>query len=124
MNATYGPYSPVRQAGDWYYLSGQVGVDPHTGGASADVREQTRQVLENIKRLLGQHQLRPADVVKTTVFLRHIEDFAPCNDIYVEFFPEPRPARSCVAVACLPRIATEELLVEIEAVAYKSGAAL
>ncbi|HSH55202.1 MAG TPA: RidA family protein [Candidatus Limnocylindrales bacterium] len=123
MNKTYGPYSPVRRVGDWYYVSGQVGIDPHTGSASADVHQQTRQVLENLNRLLDQHRLQPIDVVKTTVFLRNIEDFAACNDIYVEFFPEPRPARSCVAVASLPRIGTEELLVEIEAVAYKSGAA-
>lgn len=114
----FGPYSPVRQAENMYFVSGQVGVDAHKK-APEDVVGQARQALENMKTVLESADLTMDNVTKTTIFLKDIDDFAAVNDVYVEYFPEPRPARSCVQVAALPKVADNELLVEIEAVACK-----
>lgn len=120
MNETYGPYSPVRQAGDYYFISGQVGVNPATKQAAAGIAEQTHQALTNLQAVLQPAGLSLEDVVKTTVFLTNMEHFTEVNSVYVEHFTSvPRPARSCVGVAKLPNVAHNELLVEIEAVAYK-----
>lgn len=123
MNQThFGPYSPIRQAGSMYFVSGQVGVDPATKDAMTDVVGQTNQALTNLDRTLKTQGLSLKDVVKTTVFLTDMADFEAMNDVYVSFFDEPRPARSCVAVAELPRVARDvALCVEIEATAYKGG---
>lgn len=118
----FGPYTPVRKAGDYYFVSGQVGADANKH-AEPDIAAQCRQVCANLDSVLSSTGLSAADVVKTTVFLKNMNDFAAVNDIYVSFFPEPRPARSCVAVAALPNVADNELLIEIEAVAYKEGEA-
>ena len=120
MTQAYGPYSPIRKSGNLYYLSGQVGVNPITKKAAKNIKAQTKQTLRNIKSLLAANQLKVDNVIKTTIFLTDINDFRPVNAIYVDFFNEPRPARSCLEVSALPKVANEKLLVEIEAIAYKN----
>lgn len=120
MSQTFGPYSPIRKAGNTYYISGQVGVDPVTKTAATDVQAQTQQVLQNMQALLAANGLAMDDIIKTTIFVVNISDFAEINSIYETFFAPPRPARSTVGVKELPRVAGDTaLLVEIEAVAYK-----
>ena len=109
-----GPYSQAIQVGNVVYTSGQLPVDPMTGSlAEGGIGEQTRQSLSNVQAVLEAAGLGMADVVKTTVFLADMGDFAGMNAVYAEFFPEPFPARSAVAVKTLPKGA----LVEIEVVA-------
>ena len=109
-----GPYSQDIQAGDFVYTSGQLGLDPQTGAfPEGGIKEQARQSLNNVKAILEEAGLSMANVVKTTVFLANMEDFAEMNSVYAEFFIEPYPARSAVAVKTLPKNA----LVEIEVVA-------
>ncbi len=117
---TYGPYSPIKQAGNTYYISGQVGIDPATKMAKADIASQTSQTLDNLVALLKEHNLTTEYVVKTTIFVTDMLYFAAVNDVYQTYFDPPRPARSTVAVRELPRLADVPLLVEIEAIAYKS----
>lgn len=117
--STYGPYSPIRQAGSIYFISGQVGIDPKNNKAGPSIKQQTSQTLVNLKTTLSQRDLQLDHVIKTTIFLKNMEDFYAMNKIYETFFTEPRPARSCVEVAGLPKLADNELLVEIEAVAHK-----
>lgn len=117
--ATYGPYSPARQAGNLYYVSGQVGMDPTTKSAPAGVAEQTTIVLQNLRHALQTVGLTMNDVIKTTVYVTNMADFSVVNKVYVTYFAEPRPARATVGVADLPHLADVPLLVEIEAVAYK-----
>jgi len=104
-----GPYAPIVEAGEWLVLSGQIGL---AGGSLVEggVQAQARQALVNVKALLEGAGASLADVVKATVFLAHISDYALVNDVYVEAFGDHRPARSAVAVAGLPLGA----LVEIE----------
>ncbi len=113
--AAVGPYSAGIDAGSTVYLSGQLGLDPATGVLAEGVEAQARQSLANIGALLEAAGLGYADVVKTTVLLANIDDFACVNEVYAEVFPEPFPARSCFAVAALPKGA----LVEIEAIAAR-----
>jgi 2-iminobutanoate/2-iminopropanoate deaminase len=113
MTKAVGPYTPVVRAGDWLVVSGQIGVRDGalvTGGTQAELR----QALDNIRALLEGEGASLADVVKTTVYMRHIDDYAPMNDIYMEVFGDHRPARAAVAVAGLPLGA----LVEVEAWAF------
>ena len=119
MPTTFGPYSPLRQAGEHYFTSGQIGVDQTTKTAPADVSAQTSAALTNLSSVLNTAKLHLDDVVKTTVYLTDMGDFAKMNEIYLQFFAEPRPARTCVAVAELPRVADVSLKVEIEAVAMR-----
>lgn len=108
-----GPYTPAVRAGEWLILSGQVGAVNGklvAGGFSAELR----QALTNLQGLLEANGASLADVVKTTVFLTHLNDYGRMNDIYVEAFGDHRPARSAVAVAELPLGA----LVEVEAWAH------
>lgn len=121
MSATYGPYSPIRQAGNYYFISGQVGTETNKT-VSQHVEKQCRQAFENLQNILESAALTMKDVVKTTVFVTNMADFTTINDVYMEYFSEPRPARSCVAVAELPRLANNPVLVEIEAIAYKEAA--
>ncbi len=116
----YGPYTPIVQAGDLFFVSGQVGIDPSGGQAAAGADEQTHQVMKNLQAVLATANLSLADVVKTTVFLKNMADFQAVNEVYQTYFFEPRPARSCVEVAALPTIGDVELLVEIEAVAFRN----
>lgn len=112
-----GPYSQAIRTDTLVYTAGQVGIDPSTGElVSADVEEQTRQLLKNMQNVLEAAGSNIANVVKTTVFLKDMNDFAKMNSIYAEVFGENPPARSTVAVAGLPKGA----LVEIEAVALLS----
>ena len=112
--AAIGPYSQAIQVGNLVYTSGQIPIDPATGVfVEGGIREQTRQSLLNVKAILEEAGLTMSDVVKTTVFLADMNDFADMNAVYAEFFVEPYPARSAVAVKMLPKGA----LVEIEVVA-------
>lgn len=117
---TFGPYTPIRQAGDLYFVSGQIGVDPETKQAAVSISEQTHQVFKNLEMVLGNANLTLGNVIKTTVFLDNIDDFAAVNDIYVGYFNGLPPARSCVAVSSLPKVADQKILIEIEAVVYKA----
>jgi 2-iminobutanoate/2-iminopropanoate deaminase len=117
---TYGPYTPVRQAGNVFFVSGQIGMDTATKTAPEDISAQTDQALHNMKAVLKNAGLNMDDVVKTTVFLTDMGNFAAVNAVYEKHFEAPRPARSAVAVRELPRVAgSTQLLVEIEAIAYK-----
>ena len=112
--AAIGPYSQAIQVGNLVYTSGQIPIDPATGQlVEGGIKEQTRQSLTNIKAILEEAGLSMNNVVKTTVFLADMNDFADMNSVYAEFFSEPYPARSAVAVKTLPKGA----LVEIEVVA-------
>lgn len=112
--AAIGPYSQATKSGDTLYLSGQIGMDPATGElVSADVKEQAAQALANMKAVLAEAGATPADVTKVTVFILDMADFQAVNAIYAETFGSEPPARSCVAVAALPKGAR----VEIEATA-------
>ena len=112
--AAIGPYSQAIRVGNLVFSSGQIPIDPATGAfAEGGIKEQTRQSLSNVKAILDEIGLSMSDVVKTTVFLADMNDFVDMNSIYAEFFSEPYPARSAVAVKALPKGA----LVEIEVVA-------
>ena len=112
--AAIGPYSQAIQIGNLVYTSGQIPIDPTTGKfAEGGIKEQTRQSLLNVKAILEEAGLTMKNVVKTIVFIADMNDFADMNANYAEFFSEPYPARSAVAVKTLPKGA----LVEIEAVA-------
>ena len=114
--AAIGPYSQGVAAGNTAYFSGQLPIDPATGEfAGADIASQTRQSLTNMKAILEANGMTMADVVKTTVLLADIGEFAAMNQVYAEFFAEPYPARAAFQVAALPRGAK----VEIEAIAVK-----
>ena len=112
--AAIGPYSQAIQVGNLIYTSGQIPIDPATGNfVEGGIKEQTRQSLTNIQAILEEAGLAMGNVVKTTVFMADMADFADMNSVYAEFFSEPYPARSAVAVKTLPKGA----LVEIEVVA-------
>lgn len=120
---TYGPYTPVRSAGNFLFVSGQIGVDPSTKIAAHDITEQTNQLLRNMAQVLDANDAKLRDVMKTTVFLTNMDDFAAMNAVYEQYFEAPRPARSTISVRELPRVGGDTtLLVEIEAVAYKEQA--
>jgi len=109
-----GPYSQAIQAGNFLFLSGQIPLDPKTGElVKGDIRQQTRQVLENIKVVLESQKLGMENVVKMTIFLKDIGSFNQVNEVYATYFPFSPPARSTVEVARLPRGAD----IEIEAIA-------
>lgn len=112
--AALGPYSQAIVAGDFVFASGQVPIDPATGMfAEGGIKEQTRQSLTNVSNVLAEAGIDLSHVVKTTVFLSDMDNFAAMNEVYAQFFSEPYPARSAVAVKTLPKGA----LVEIEVVA-------
>ena len=109
-----GPYSQAIQVGNIVYTSGQIPIDPATGVfVEGGIKEQTRQSLLNVKAILEEAGLTMVNVVKTTVFMADMNDFADMNAVYAEFFTESYPARSAIAVKNLPKGA----LVEIEVVA-------
>ena len=112
--AAIGPYSQAIQVGNLVYTSGQIPIDPTTGAlVEGGIKEQTRQSLLNVKAILEEAGMTMDNVVKTTVFMADMNDFTDMNAVYAEFFSEPYPARSAVAVKTLPKGA----LVEIEVVA-------
>ena len=110
--AAIGPYSPGIQTGNMVFLSGQLGIDPATGKLPEGVEAQAKQSLANVEALLTAAGATFADVVKTTVYLADIADFAAFNEVYAKYFTS-KPARSCVAVRELPK----GVLCEIEAIA-------
>ena len=111
-----GPYSQAIDVNGFVYTSGQIPINPATGTiVEGGIKEQTRQSLLNVRAVLEEAELTMAHVVKTTVFMADMNDFADMNCVYAEFFAEPFPARSAVAVKSLPKGA----LVEIEVVATK-----
>ena len=112
--AAIGPYSQAIQIGQLLFTSGQVPIDPETGAiVEGGIQEQARQSLNHIKAILNAAGTNMGAVVKTTVFLQDMNDFAAMNEVYAQFFQEPYPARSAVQVARLPK----DVLVEIEAIA-------
>ena len=108
-----GPYSQAIKSGNLLFISGQVPVNPATGELTGDIKTQTRQVLENIKSILLAARASTIDIVKTTVFLKNLDDFNIMNEVYREYFPNNAPARSTIEVIRIPRGA----LIEIEAIA-------
>lgn len=114
--AAIGPYSQGVEVGGFLFFSGMLAIDPATGDlVGATAAEQAEQVCKNISALLASQGLRPEDVVKTTVFLTDLNEFAAVNAVYGQLFRQEPPARSCVEVSRLPK----DALVEIECVAKK-----
>ena len=111
-----GPYSQAIVAGNMVFASGQVPIDPATDQfVPGGIKEQTRQALTNARNILAEAGTDLAHVVKTTVFLSDMDNFAAMNEVYAQFFKQPYPARSAVAVKTLPKGA----LVEVECIAVK-----
>ena len=113
--AAIGPYSQAIRMGDMLFTSGQLGIDPATGKLADGIEAQTEQSLKNIAAILEEAGFEKENVMKTTVFLRNMNDFGAVNQIYSAFFGDHKPARSCVEVARLPK----DGLVEIEVAAMK-----
>lgn len=113
--AAIGPYSQAIRIGDMLFTSGQLGIDPATGKLADGIEAQTEQSLKNIAAILEEAGFEKENVMKTTVFLRNMNDFGTVNQIYSAFFGDHKPARSCVEVARLPK----DGLVEIEVAAMK-----
>lgn len=119
-NQVFGPYSPIKQAGNLYFVSGQIGFDRQTETIPQSFDDQTKQAFNNLENVLKSANLKISDVVKTTIFLVDISDYDQLNLLYAEFFAETKPARSTMAVTALPNIRKGiKTLIEIEAVATK-----
>ncbi len=109
-----GPYSQAVKYENFLFVSGQIAIDPKTGKmVEPDIEKQTRQVMENIKAILEEAELNFNHVVKTTIYLKNINDFEKVNKVYGEYFTEHKPARATVEVSNLPKGA----LIEIEVIA-------
>ena len=115
--AAIGPYSQAIRIGDMLFTSGQLGLIPETGTMPEGAEAQTEQSLKNIDAILAEAGYKRTDVVKTTVYIKNMNDFAAVNRIYAAFFGEHKPARSCIEAARLPK----DGLVEIEIVAVKTN---
>lgn len=113
--AAIGPYSQAIQVGDFIFASGQIGVDPKTGEAVEGIEAQTHQVMKNIQAVLAEVDADFSDVVKFTIFLDSMDDFATVNELYGSYLEKPYPARSTVEVSRLPK----DLLIEMEVIIYK-----
>ena len=111
--AAIGPYSQAQIVGNLVYTSGQIGIDPATGAVVEGLEAQAEQVFTNLSELLKAAGSNMSKVVKTTVFIKNMNDFAAINAVYAKFFTEPFPARSCVEVARLPK----DVLLECEVIA-------
>jgi 2-iminobutanoate/2-iminopropanoate deaminase len=110
-----GPYSAAVEANNIVFISGQIPIDPATGEMISDIKKATRQVLANIQAILKKTGLDMTSIVKTTIFLKNMSDFAAVNEIYAGFFPEEPPARSTIEASVLPKGAQ----IEIEATAIR-----
>lgn len=110
-----GPYSQGIIVGDFVYTSGQIPINPATGVMETDIKVATKQSMENVKAILEAAGTSLEKVVKTSIFLKDLNDFAIVNEIYGTYFTENPPARSCVQVAKLPK----DAVIEIEAIATK-----
>lgn len=113
--AAIGPYSQAIELGNIVYTSGVIPVDPATGEIPEGSAAQARQAFSNMKNLLEAAGTGMDRVIKTTVFIKEMDDFSAINEVYAEFFPAPFPARSCVEVARLPK----DVMLEVEAIAEK-----
>ena len=113
--AAIGPYSQAIEVNGMVYTSGIIPVVPSTGEIPEGSVEQAKQAFENLSNLLSEAGTSIKNVIKTTVFIKEMNDFAAINDVYATFFKEPFPARSCVDVARLPK----DVMLEIEAIATK-----
>lgn len=112
--AAIGPYSQAVKIGEMVFVSGQIPIDPLSGNLiEGDIKAQTRQVLKNVSAVLSAAGTSIDSVVKTTVFITNMDDFALMNEVYAEFFTSMPPARACVEVSRLPK----DVLVEVEAIA-------
>ncbi|WP_188397807.1 RidA family protein [Sporomusa sp. GT1] len=111
--AAIGPYSQAIKANGLIFVSGQLPVNPADGSIPTDVEAQAKQSLENVAAILASEGLTTDDVVKTTVFIKNMNDFAAINGVYAQYFTKDFPARACVEVARLPK----DVLVEVEAIA-------
>ena len=110
--AAIGPYSQAIRSGNMLFCSGQIPVDPETGIIPEGVKAQAEQALTNVKNLIAAAGSSIENVIKTTVFIKDMNDFAVINEIYAKYFTDPFPARSCVEVARLPK----DVLLEVEAI--------
>ena len=113
--AAIGPYSPALKVGNLIFASGQLPIDPKTGKIiEGDIEAQARMALENLKTVLEPYSVSMENIVKTTIFLKDMDNFARVNKVYGEYFTEKFPARSCIEVACLPK----DVDIEVEAIAF------
>lgn len=111
-----GPYSQAVEAGGFVFVSGQIPIDPKTGGVvQADIKEQTRLVMENVKKILAAAGCGMSAVVKSTVYLKDMSDFAAVNEVFGSYFPSDPPARAAVEVSRLPK----DVSIEIDFIAWK-----
>ncbi len=110
--AAIGPYSQAVKTGNLVFTSGVIPVDPKSGIIPEGAVAQAEQAISNLKNLLAESGCSMADVIKTTVFIKNMDDFANINEVYAKYFEQPFPARSCVEVARLPK----DVLIEIEAI--------
>ena len=113
--AAIGPYSQAIEVNGMIYTSGVIGVDPKTGIAGETIKEQTTRVFENLKGLLEDAGSSLDQAIKTTVFIKNMDDFGKVNEIYASYFSGAFPSRSCLEVARLPK----DLLIEVEVIALK-----
>ncbi len=111
-----GPYSQAIRCGDYLFVSGQLPVEPASGNITGDIKTQTHQVIKNMSAILLEAGASLQNVVKTTVFLKDLNDFAAMNEVYLQYFDRDPPARSCVQVVAIPKGA----LIEIECIAMLS----
>lgn len=110
-----GPYSQGIIVGDFVYTSGQIPINPKTGIMETDIKLATKQSIENIKAILEEVGTSLENVIKTTIFLKDLNDFNVVNEVYATYFKENNPARSCVEVSKLPK----DAVIEIEAIAIR-----
>ena len=110
-----GPYSQAIMVGDFIYTSGQIPINPKTGIMETDIKLATKQSMENIKAILEEVGTSLENVIKTTIFLKDLNDFNVVNEVYATYFKENNPARSCVEVSKLPK----DAVIEIEAIAIR-----
>lgn len=113
--AAIGPYSQAIEAGGFVFASGQIPVDPATGNIPDGIEAQAKQALTNVKNLMEASGLSMDNIVKTSVFIKDMNDFAKVNEVYATFFENDFPARSCVEVARLPK----DVLIEVEVIAAR-----
>lgn len=112
--AAIGPYSQAIQAGDFIYISGQIPVNPESGEVVDGIEKQTTQVMDNLQAVLKEANADFSQVVKFTIYLDSMDNFATVNEVYGGYLKQPYPARACVEVSRLPK----DVLVEIEAIVY------
>ena len=111
-----GPYSQAVEAGGFVFVSGQIPIDPNTGSVvQADIKEQTHLVMENAKKILAAAGCQMSAVVKSTVYLKNMSDFAAVNEVFGSYFPSEPPARAAVEVSRLPK----DVSIEIDFIAWK-----